>query len=89
MPRSYEPVELLLVVHNIDGKENAWLVSDTGERDNAVWLPKSVVEMGRQRATADVTVAGIPWRTREQAQLTAPIHEFLVPEWLAVERRLV
>ena len=34
-----------ITVHIHHETEKAWLVSDTGDRDDAVWLPKSVVEV--------------------------------------------
>ena len=48
--------------------ERAILVSDDGETDNAVWLPKSQVEI---------------------AHKPGGIVEVTLPEWLAIERRLV
>lgn len=39
-----ELVDLTLHLHH--ETEKAWLVSNDGERDTAIWIPKSQVELG-------------------------------------------
>ncbi len=86
MARNAEPVELSLVLFHTTGRPNggAYLVGDTGERERAVWLPISQVEMD-ERPTGDEAelVSGLATTRR------LPIHTFLVPEWLANERGLL
>ena len=53
--------------------EKAFLVGLTEARDEAVWLPASQVEKGDQCGST----RGLP------------IHEFQVPEWLAIDKELV
>lgn len=81
MSRDETPVELTLVLHHTT--DRAYLVSELGNHDKAVWLARSLVEMDTPvRFTCDETIEGI--RTRE-----LPSHDFLVPEWLANERGLL
>lgn len=47
-------VDLTLVIHHETDK--AVLVSETGERSSAVWLPKSRIEIERQDKVALITV---------------------------------
>lgn len=41
--RKSDLIEVAVQLHHETGK--AWLVSDDGERDNAVWIPKSQAEI--------------------------------------------
>lgn len=61
-------IDLLLHVHQ--DTRAAWLVSLTGDRDGAVWLPKSQVEV-------------------QPRPNHPPLADVTLPEWLAIERRLV
>lgn len=54
--------------------ERAWLVSETGERDKAVWLPKSEIEAYHETQ-----------RTTEGRRTM----DFAIPQWLAEEKGLV
>lgn len=71
MSKRGELYDVQLVVHR--ETEKAVLVSEAGDPDDAVWLPKSQVEMyeevGRHKF----------W----------PIHQFSMPQWLAEEKELV
>lgn len=84
MPRpGSELVTLTLVLFH--ETHSAYLVGDTGERDKAVWLPMSQVEIDEHKIGDELEMIeglSIPGRTR-------PIHNFLVPEWLANERGLL
>lgn len=63
--------ELRLVVHG--ETESAWRVSETGDPDEAVWLPKSQCIMGEARPTKGSEL---------------PMHDFTMPEWLAEAKGL-
>jgi hypothetical protein len=65
--RNNEVVELTLQLHHETDK--AYLVSDSGDRDEAVWLPKSMSLQGDQKGPG--------------------IYLFEMPEWLAVEKKLM
>lgn len=80
--RNETPVELTLVLHQ--ETDLAWLVSELGNREKAVWLAKSLVERDeRVRFTATETVEGIEMPGERNS------YDFLVPEWLANERGLL
>lgn len=51
MSNNDEMIEFKLIYHNETDK--AYLVSEDGERDTAVWVPKSQVEVPMERAYAD------------------------------------
>lgn len=61
-------VELKLMVHR--ETEKAWQVSDTGELQDAVWLPRSQADDGGDAVVGESC-------------------EFLVAEWLAIEKGLI
>ena len=67
-----DPIDLRLVVHH--QSQMSWLVSDDGNRDKAVWLPKS-------QCTMDETVVGL--------EGIDEIHDFEVPTWLAEKKGLI
>jgi len=64
-------IEIAVTVHH--ETDAAWLVSDTGNRDEAVWLPKSQVS-----SEAEIDLSDGP----TEAELT-------LPEWLAQEKGLI
>lgn len=66
--KSLREVELRLMVHL--ETDAAWKVSDNGELNDAVWLPKSQVDDGSDAICGSTC-------------------EFLVPEWLAIQKGLI
>lgn len=84
MPHSRDATNLdihLVIFHETD---RAWLVGDTGEREKAVWLPKSQVEVDETRPDGQESelIGGIP------SGRAMPICRVVLPEWLAAERGL-
>jgi len=53
--------------------ERAWHVSESGDPGFAVWIPKSQADCGERVGGDDMF----------------PVYEFTMPEWLAVEKRLI
>lgn len=64
-------VDLTLVLHK--ELDKSYMVSETGEPDSVVFLPKSQVEKYDQKGTYKF------WE----------IYEFAIPDWLATEKGLV
>ncbi len=56
----YDLVDIEMVLHH--ETEKAVLVSDTGERDEAVWLPKSAVEIEPHPKARGVVTITLPER---------------------------
>ena len=84
MARNYEPVELSLV--HFHTTTRAYLVGDSGNRDKAVWLAASLVEVddeGQPTGYEDETIEGLKTGRK------MPIRLFTLPEWLANERGLL
>lgn len=75
-----EPVELSLV--HFFSSESAYLVGDSGEREDAVWFAKSLVKVDLDEDCK------MEWETRDNQKTgrAFPIRTFLVPEWLANEK---
>jgi hypothetical protein len=61
-------IEITVMVHRETG--SAWLVSDTSELKDAVWLAKSQADDGGQGQVGQIC-------------------EFLVPEWIAIDKGLI
>jgi len=53
-------VDLELMVHH--ATEKAVLVSDNGNRDEAVWLPRSVIELEREPVAGQAQIVTMPER---------------------------
>lgn len=66
-----ELVDLELWVHR--ETTLAWQVSEEGDPEEALWLPKSQCEIGDELERGPI----------------ATLHEFTMPEWLAIEKGLV
>jgi hypothetical protein len=64
-------IDVTVTVHHETA--SAWLVSDTGERDEAVWLPKS-----QARSEIEIDLSDGP-----------VIADLSLPEWLAKEKGLI
>lgn len=66
MASRQDPVDL--VVHLHYETASAWLVSDDGEKANAVWLPKSQCEFpeGEPAIGEDVTITVPVWLAQEK-----------------------
>lgn len=58
-------IEVAVQLHH--ETEKAWLVSDDGEKKNAVWIPKSQAEI----------------------EPKGKHHILTLPEWLALDKRLI
>lgn len=89
MPRPDTIVTLALALHQTT--ERAYLVDETGNCDKTVWLPRSQVEMDETPKGQIIKHAGgLTIQKRNSIELAGvPVHDFLVPEWLARERGLL
>lgn len=75
---------LFMTTKNHDNSDRAYLVGNTGERDDAVWLPASQVNVeALNRGREPETISGLA------TNRTNPIASFSIPAWLAEERGLV
>jgi hypothetical protein len=77
-------VDLTLVKHHSTGA--AILVSETGDRSKAVWLPNTQIEEHMTAKTEEETGNDF---TRSTRPVYKPVVEVTLPEWLAVDKGLV
>lgn len=62
--------------------ERAWLVSSDGDPARAVWIPKSLTDLGE-------ACGGFERMDPRCQRLLVPIYAATVPLWLAVEKGLL
>ena len=65
--RDNEVVEVTLQIHH--ETEKAYLVSESGDKNEAVWLPKSMCERGEKAAPAIYTFDMPEWLALEKGFL--------------------
>lgn len=71
--------ECFVAVHGESASGLAWLVSIDGEPANAVFVPKSLTDLGQ-------ACGGFERMDRLCQRVLVPIHAVEIPVWLAIEK---
>lgn len=81
VPRDMSEVEVWLAVHGESRSGRAWLVSRTGHKRDAMWLPKKLCDIREPNG-------GFQRMDHNCQRVLIPIHCVSMPKFKAVEKGL-